>query len=136
MNIEFGQINWLLVAVCFVVGQVYLTLWFAVFFGTPWANAYSPGKTKAEHTQEVPGYTYAIGALCTFILVFIMNILFSSLSVSGIMQGIGSGVIIGFLSISTLIPGYVFLKRYNAMILAAGSQLTLILIISVILSVW
>ena len=57
MSFEFSQVNWLSVFVCFVIGQVFLTLWFTVLFGEPWAKAYNPSMSKAEHTKEVPGFT-------------------------------------------------------------------------------
>ncbi len=61
MNIEFGLINWLAVVVCFIVGQVYLTLWFSVFFGTSWARAYDHTKSKTEHTKEIPAILMGLG---------------------------------------------------------------------------
>jgi len=85
MDVNFETINWLAVTACIVIGQVFMTLWFAVIFGAPWAKAF-------------------------FITLFFC--------------------------IATALPGYAFLKRWNAFILAIGSQSALILIISVILAIW
>jgi len=82
MNISFGQINWIAVVACFVVAQIYLTLWFSVFFGNAWAKAYHPEKTKADHTKEIPGFTYAVGAICTFLLVLGLALFQSMLGVN------------------------------------------------------
>ena len=137
MNIEFGLINWAAVGVCFVIGQVYLTLWFSVFFGTPWAKAYDPSKSKSDHIKEIPGYTYGIGAACTFLLVMGIAILQLSLSITTLN---GALEIAGFISLNfilaTTIPGYAFLKRWNALLLAVSSQVSLIFILSVILALW
>jgi hypothetical protein len=137
MNIELGQINWLSVVVCFIIGQIYLTLWFSVFFGTPWARAYDPTKSKAEHTKEIPGYTYGIGALCMFILVLGIAMLQSALEIKTVGDALGVAAFISAsFVLTTTIPGYAFLKRWNALILAVGSQVTLIFILSVILALW
>ena len=137
MMIDFGQLNWLAIGVSFVVGQVYLTVWFTAIFGEPWAKAYDPTKTKKEHTKEVPGYTYAIGALCTFLLVLGIATLQAGLGVDSVGAGLGLGTFLAItLALATMIPGYAFLRRWNALVLAAGSQVTLVLILSVILAVW
>ena len=137
MSFEFSQVNWLSVFVCFVVGQVFLTLWFTVMFGEPWAKAYSPSMTKAEHTKEVPGFTYGIGALCVILLVLGLELLQLNLGVSSLSSGLSLGIFIAiFMVLSTMIPGYIFLKRYNALILAAGSQFVAICIISSVLGAW
>ena len=134
---QFELINWLAVVVCFIIGQVYLTLWFSAFFGNSWAKAYDPAKTKAEHTKEIPGYTYAIGATCTFVLVLGMALLQAAMGVKGLAAGLGLGAFISlFFVVATTIPGYVFLRRWNALALAVGSQVSLILIVSVILALW
>ncbi len=137
MNFDFGQINWIAVFVCFVVGQVYLTLWFTVFFGDAWAQAYQPGKTKAEHTKEVPGFTYAIGAACTLLMVIGLALLQTLAGVQGVIGGISVGLFVGICFVgATMIPGYAFLRRWPALILAAGSQISIVIIISLILSLW
>ncbi len=137
MNLDFTQLNWLAVIVCFVIGQVFLTLWFAVIFGDPWARAYAPGKTKAEHTKEVPGYTYGIGALCMLLLVLGIALLQSALGTSSIGDGISLALFLDvFLVASTMVPGYAFLRRWNAVWLALGSQAVVIVILSAVLAVW
>lgn len=137
MNINFSQVDWLAIVVCFVIGQIYLTLWFTLFFGEAWAKAYDPAKSKAEHTKEVPGYTYGIGALCTFLLVIGLAILQIVLAVTSVSGAIMLAVFVSLtLVLATMIPGYAFLRRLNALVLAAGSQVTLIFILSIILVLW
>ena len=137
MNFDFEQINWIAIGVCFVIGQVYLTIWFTALFGEPWARAYAPGKTKAEHTKEIPGWTYAIGAVAMILLVIGLALLQNGLGVSGVGGGLGLALFVSLtLVLTTMVPGYAFLKRWNALVLAAGSQVTLIFILSVVLAVW
>ncbi len=137
INLPFELLNWPAIGVCFVAGQIYLTLWFTVIFGEPWAKAYDPAKTKAEHTKEVPGYTYGIGALCTLLLTLGIALLQAMVGVSGIASALGLAFTISVVFVlATMIPGYAFLRRWNALVLAAGSQVTLIFILSIILAVW
>lgn len=137
MNLQFELINWPAIGVCFIVGQVFLTVWFTVLFGTPWAKAYNPTKTKAEHTKEVPGYTYAIGAICMIALVLGLALLQIALGVKTLGAGLGLAAFVSItLVLTTMLPGYAFLRRWNAFILAATSQVTLIFILNVILALW
>ena len=137
MNIDFAQINWLAIVVCFVVGQVFLTLWFTVLFGEPWAKAYDPKKTKSEHTKETPGYTYGIGALCTLLLTLGIAFLQNALNVQGISSGVSLGLFVSLMIVATtMLPGYAFLKKLNGAAIALGSQVVLIIILSIILSAW
>ncbi|MEQ9219255.1 MAG: DUF1761 domain-containing protein [Cyclobacteriaceae bacterium] len=137
MQLNFGEINWLSIVVCFVVGQVFLTLWFTVFFGEQWAKAYDPTKNKKEHTKEVPGYTYAVGAICMFLLVLGLELFQMMLGVYDMQSGLRLGIFISvFIILATMLPGYAFLKRWNAMRLSLGSQVFVTLIISAILGAW
>jgi len=137
MNIDFTLINWFAVVVCFVVGQVFLTLWFSVLFGAPWAQAYSPGKSKTEHTKEIPGATLGIGAVCTFILVTGIAVLQVALAIKTLHAALGVAAFISLTFVlATTIPGYAFLKRWNALVLAVGSQISFIFIASTILVLW
>ncbi|MGE0432943.1 MAG: DUF1761 domain-containing protein [Planctomycetota bacterium] len=136
MNIDFGAINWLAIVVCVVVGQIFLTVWFVALFAKPWARAYGVDDAK-QHSKEIPGYTYGIGALCVFLL---------SLGLAGLQQGLGvktavDGLVFGgyaaaCLCVATALPGYAFLKRWRAGALAIGSQAALIVILSLILALW
>ncbi len=137
MQLDFSAINWLSIVVCFVVGQIFLTLWFSVFFGEPWAKAYDPAKNKKEHTKEIPGYTYAFGAVCTFLLTLGLELFQIAFGVDDLGSGLQLGVIISvFFIIATMLPGYAFLRRWNALRLSLGSQVFVTLIISAILGAW
>lgn len=136
MELNFSSINWLAVGASIIVGQIFVTVWFTALFGTPWAKAYGAAD-KQQHTKEIPGYTYGIGLLCTALLTIGIALLQSNLSVSGLGGGLSLGFMIAVLfSISTALPGYAFLKRWDAFVLAMGSQTGLILIISAILAIW
>ena len=88
------DLNWIAILVSVIVGQVFLTLWFAVFFGVPSARAYGV-EDKATHTAEIPGYTYAIGLLCTFAVTIGLALLQSRIGVTTVMEGLYLGVVIG-----------------------------------------
>ncbi|MEQ9426434.1 MAG: DUF1761 domain-containing protein [Cyclobacteriaceae bacterium] len=137
MNLDLGALNWVAVVVCFVIGQIYLTMWFTIIFGEAWAKVYDPTKAKAEHTKEIPGFTYGIGAICTFLLILGLAILQLNLGISSISGGFSFGAFISvFFVLATTIPGYAFLRRWNALWLAVSSQVSLIFILSVVLAVW
>ena len=134
MELQLGSVNWLAILVCVVVGQVFLTVWFAVVFARPWAKAYGVDEPK-QHTNEVPGYTYGIGLLCVVLLSLGLSLLQENLGIATV----GGGLSVGFFvavhfSIATALPGYAFLRRWRACALALGSQATLILILSAILA--
>ena len=136
LGLDFNNLNWFAILVCVVVGQGFLTLWFVALFGEPWAQAYG-ATDKKQHTAEIPGYTYGIGLACTVLL---------TLGLAGVQQGmgvksLGAGLTFGLFvaltfCIATALPGYAFLKRWSAFLLAIGSQTVLIVILSVILAVW
>ena len=126
-------INWLAILACVIAGQLLLTVWFAAIFPRPWARAYGVDDPK-QHTREIPPYTYALGALCVFLLSVGTAALQGALGIDGVgpALALGLGIALHF-SLATALPGYAFLKRWNAFILAMGSQIALILVVSVIL---
>ncbi|MEL6184938.1 MAG: DUF1761 domain-containing protein [Myxococcota bacterium] len=136
MSISFTDVNWLALLVCVVLGQIFLTVWFAVIFAKPWASAYGVASPQ-EHTRAIPGYTYGLGAACVFLLSFGLQALQSRLQISGIAGGVTLGVFVAlFFAFSTALPGYAFLKRWRAFALAIGSQATLVVLLSTVLAVW
>lgn len=133
---NFGDLNWLAIVACIVVGQVFLTVWFLVLFGNPWAEAYGVADKK-QHAAEIPGYTYAIGAACTFLLTIGLAVLQQALGVATVGAGLAVGLFVALsFCIATALPGYAFLRRWPAFFLAIGSQTVLILLLSGILAVW
>ena len=134
MAFDFSTLNWLAVLAGFVAGQVVSTIWFVVIFGDPWAKAYG-AVDKKQHTKEVPPYTYGVGMLCTFALTVSIALLQGALSVTTIGGAIQLGVFlsVGF-CIATLVPGQAFLRRWSVAVLAGGSQVAMILTISVVLA--
>ncbi|TPV92563.1 MAG: DUF1761 family protein [Myxococcales bacterium FL481] len=138
MILANASINWLAVLACVVTGQLLLTVWFAVIFAVPWARAYGgPTMTKAQHTKEVPGYTYAIGAACVAALAVALSLLRTALDVSGIGPSLALGLLVGLgVFVPMALPAYAFLRRWNAFALGAGSQLALVLALSVVLDLF
>ena len=136
MEMNLGSVNWLAILLCVVVGQVFLTVWFAAIFAEPWAKAYG-AVDKKQHTAEIPAYTYAIGAVCVALLSVGLAILQAGLGVHGVAGGALVGVFVALsFCIPTALPGYAFLKRWSAFFLAIGSQSLLIVILSIILAAW
>ena len=136
MGLWNTDFNWLEVIACVVIGQIFLTIWFFAIFGEPWARAYGAAD-KAQHTKEIPGYTYAIGLICMILLVIGLASLQSALGVTTLGQGLALGLFVAIhFAIATAVPGYAFLKRWSACVLAVGSQTVLILLLSVILALW
>ena len=136
MNVDLSSLNWLAMGICLVVGQVFLSLWFIVIFGTSWAKEYGV-QDKKQHTKEIPGYTYGIQAFCTLMLIIGLAIMQSIMGVESLLEGLLLGLFVAFFyTIATAFPGYIFLKRTKAFLMAIGSQTILILIVSIILAVW
>lgn len=136
MEWSFQGINWLAVVACVVVGQVFLTVWFAVVFAKPWAKAYGVDDPK-QHTKEVPGYTYGLGAACVALLSLGLALLQARTGVSTLGGGLSTALVVAVcFCAATVLPGYAFLRRWTACALALGSQVTLIVLLSSILAVW
>ncbi len=136
MEPNYAELNWLAILACVIVGQIFLTVWFLVVFADPWARAYGAAD-KAQHTAEVPPYTYAVGLVCMILLTMGLATLQRGLGVAGVGAGLAFGFYIALhFAIATAVPGYAFLRRWSACFMAVGSQSVLILILSVILAVW
>jgi len=138
MLFDFSAINWLAVLACVVAGQIVLTVWFVALFGEPWAKAYGgEGMTKQQHTKEVPGYTYGIGAFCVFLLSVGLSLLQAALGVDGVGGALQLGLFVGVcFFVAMAMPAYAFLRRWDAWLIGAGSQLLLICVLSVILALF
>lgn len=134
----FDQVNWLAVLVCVVAGQIVLTVWFVVVFADAWAKAYGgQAMTKAQHTKEIPGYTYAIGAFCVLALSVGISLLQSALEIETVGGALAlAGVLSLMIFVPMALPAYAFLKRWSAFAIGAGSQLVLIFVLSLILVLW
>jgi hypothetical protein len=136
MNVNAADLNWMAIAAGVVVGQVFLTVWFVVLFGQPWARAYCAAD-QTRHTKAIPGYTYALGLACMVLLTAGLATLQVALGVATVGAGLVLGVFVALhFCIATALPGYAFLKRWNAFFLAVGSQTALILILSALLAAW
>ena len=136
MNLELSSLNWLAIGTCLLFGQAFLSIWFIVLFGTPWAKEYGV-QDKKQHTKEIPGYTYGIQAFCTLLLTIGIAIMQAMVGIETFESGIIFGLyVVIFYSLATALPGYIFLKRMNAFLMAMGSQAILILVVSTILAIW
>ena len=136
MPFDFAALNWIAIAACVVIGQVFLTIWFAVLFADPWAKAYGAAD-KAEHTKAIPAYTYGIGLGCMILLVIGLALVQQGLGTSTLGAGLNSGIVVAIcFAAATALPGYAFLGRYDAAKLAITSQVALIVILSAILGAW
>ena len=136
MDLDLSSLNWGAVLVSVVAGQVVSTVWFVALFGQPWAEEYGAADKK-QHTSEIPGYTYGVQAFCTLLLVLSLALLQSWLGVSsaGGALGLGALVSVGF-CVATGLPGQAFLKRWRVAGIALGSQVAMIMTISLILGLW
>lgn len=130
------SLNWLAVLVSVVAGQIISTVWFTALFGEPWAKEYGATDRK-EHTKQVPGYTYAVQALCTIVLVIGSAIVQRSLGVDTFGEALGFAAFVSLVFVvATGIPGQAFLKRWRVAALAGGSQVVMVFAVSIILAVW
>ena len=138
MELSLTQVNWFAVLACVVAGQVVLTVWFVALFAAPWAKAYGGEEmTQAQHTKEVPIYTYAIGAFCVFVLSVAVSVLQDALHVQDVMGALRLALFIsGAIFVPMAMPAYAFLRRWNPFLIGAGGQVLLLSVISVILVVW
>lgn len=136
MELTLSSTNWIVVLACVVAAQVVSTLWFVVFFGEPWAREYG-ASSKQEHTKAIPGYSYAVQALCTLAMVLSLTVLHRSVGVASLGDSLrlGALVALGF-CVATGLPGQAFLKRWRVAVLALGCQVAMIVTVSLILGLW
>lgn len=129
-------LNWTAVVVSVIVAQIISTIWFTALFGEPWAKEYG-ASSKQQHTKEIPAYTYGVQLLCTLALVLSLALLQQALGVDSVVGALQLGVLvaIGF-CIATGLPGQAFLKRWRVATIALGSQVAMIVGISLILGSW
>ncbi len=136
MSFAFADLNWIAIVVSIVVAQIISTLWFTVVFGEAWAKEYG-SSSRQEHTKEVPGYTYAVGVISTAILVIAIALLQKALSITTLSGALSLGFVLAVgICAATMLPGQAFLRRYRVFAIAAGSQVVLILVVSMILGFW
>ena len=135
MGFGYSGVNWIGIIASVVVGQIFLTIWFAVLFGDPWAKAYGAAD-KAQHTKEIPAYTYGIGAVCVLLVSVGLAVLQNALGVASLGAAIALGLFVAVhFCIATAVPGYAFLRRWSACLYAVGSQAVLIVLLSIILMI-
>lgn len=136
MTLDFGDLNWLAILLSVVIGQIVLTVWFAVLFADPWAKAYGAAD-KAEHAKDIPAYTYGIGVACMILLTVGLALFQQNIGVQSLAGGLASGLFVAlFFALASALPGYAFLKKLDAAAIAIGSQCVVILIVSSILAIW
>ena len=136
LEFSFSELNWVAIIVSIVAGQIVSTIWFVALFGEPWAKEYG-ADSKQQHTKEIPPYTYAVGLVCTTLLVLSIALLQQWLAIDSLGSAVTLGLFIAIgLSAATSLPGYAFLKRWSAFFLALGSQFVMIIVISIILASW
>lgn len=127
---------WLPILAAVVAGQIVSTVWFVVLFGDAWAKEYGVA-TKAEHTRQIPPYTYAVGLVCTASVTMGLAWLQARLDVASVGDALALGglVAVAFAAAGAL-PGYAFLKRWKAFAYAQGCQAVMILAISAVLGLF
>lgn len=136
MDLHLSELNWPAVVASIVAGQVISTLWFTVLFGDPWAKEYGAAD-KAQHTKEIPPWTYGLQALCTVFLVLGIAILQRAFGVDSAGDAVLSALFVAIpFAAATILPGQIFLKRYRVAAIAIGSQVAMIVGISLILGLW
>ena len=136
MALDFSGIHWLAVLISFIAGQAISTVWFVLLFGEPWAKEYG-ASSRQEHTSAVPGYTYAVQALCTLVLVISMALLQEWLFVDTMGEALWLGVFVAVgLVVANGIPGQAFLRRWRVAGIAFGCQSVMVMAISLTLGLW
>jgi hypothetical protein len=136
MGSGFSELNWPIIALCVVAGQIIATLWFTVLFGDSWAKEYG-ASSRQQHSSEIPAYTYIIGLFTNIALTLGIYWLQVAMNTDSLSKGLCQGVFISlFFCLPCIAPGQAFLKRWKVLALTAGSQSVIIIVISMILSVW
>ncbi len=133
MEVDIAALDWVGIGAGVVAGQLVSTIWFVVLFAEPWAREYGASSAK-EHTKAVPPYTYAVGLVCTTLLVLSLAFLQRALGVNGIGEALTLAAIVslGF-CVATCVPGQAFLRRWRVAAIACGSQVAMIMVISIVL---
>lgn len=130
---EFAGLAWLPILAGVVTGQILSTVWFVALFGDGWAREYGAA-TKAEHTRQLPPYTYAVAVGCTTLLAIGIALLHARLGVGSVGDALALGAFLAVVfAVAAALPGYAFLERWKAFAYAQGCQAVMILAMSLVL---
>lgn len=133
MMSALAELAWLPIVAGVVTGQIVSTVWFVAIFGDGWAREYGAA-TKAEHTRQLPPYTYAVSVACTTLLTIGIALLHARLGIESVGHALALGAFLALVfAVAAALPGYAFLKRWRAFAYAQGCQIAMILAISLVL---
>lgn len=135
----YTHINYLAVCISAIISAGIGLLWYSPrFFKKPWLkySKHDTKKLKKSHIQL--SRTYGIFFLAAFLTAYVLALLINITLITNIEEGIllGSIVWIGFIA-TTMGAGVLFQEvPWELFLIHSGYQLTSILIMSVILTVW
>ena len=135
-----ANINILAVLVAAVLTFVLGAVWYSpVLFAKQWmaAQGYTPEKLEEMKRKGVTR-AYAVSVLCYLVTAYVMALLVSYTNSTTLAQGLWLGLLswLGFAATVGLTANMVSEKPIAAWVLDAGYQLSYLVLMGVLLSVW
>jgi hypothetical protein len=131
---KFKEVNYWAVIVSWIAAMAFGWLWYGVFFMKSWAEA--AGVTQETMGNPVVGML--VMAVCYFILVLGLGLVFAGADVKGAGRGIAGGLMISFFFIvTTALTNGMYENRPMALFFINGSySLVKFAIVGAILGGW
>lgn len=137
------SVNYLAVVVAALLSMVLGSLWYGPLFGKPWMKMMGLNKEKlSKMSSSEMGKLYGIQFIGSLVMAYVLthSIAFASeyLGISGVNAGIQGGFYnwLGFVAPVTLTTVLWEGKPWKLWLLNNGYYLTLLVMMSVVLSVW
>jgi len=134
-----GDVNWWAVIVCAVLSMVVGYLWYGPLFSKPWGEM--TGWTK-DKVAAIPMNKFAVSYLLAFIAAFVISSVLAIVLRAVGAEGIGDGIVtaivlwVGFTGATIGINMIFERKPLSLFGIQAGFHLVVLMVYSVVLSLW
>ena len=133
------QINYLAVFVSALVPIVIGAFWYSpLLFAKVWKKAHGHSEERIARIRQAAGRTTLISFVCYAVIALVISILISYAGASTALQGAGLGALVwvGFFATVGMTAHLFSEKRLATYLLDIGFQLTYVVAMAVILTVW
>jgi hypothetical protein len=135
---SFTGINWLAVIVSGAAAMVIGFMWYGPLFGKAWMKANKFTEKDMKKMKITPKAAMCFGTINSFVMAVLLALIFSALKSNSLVDGIIAGLVLwAGIAATTRVNSVIFEQRpLSLYIINAGYDLTTILAMGIILSVW
>jgi hypothetical protein len=135
---SFTGMNWLAVIVSGAAAMMIGFFWYGPLFGKAWMKANKFTEKDMKKMKITPKMAMSFGTINSFVMAILLALIFSALKSNSLVDGIIAGVVLwAGIAATTRVNSVIFEQRpLSLYIINAGYDLTTILAMGIILSVW